>query len=261
MKYVQVVVLLLFTGSAHSQLRDTAISIYFENNSYQIDVGDRNELKSILNQNSQVLSLTGFADSVGSSKSNSVLVENRLRSVINLLNELDIDLKAVQIINGGEETLNYLSLALSRRVDIKMRVKNINANNGSIDKELIGIQIRKFNFLNHFQFEPDKAVLTVGSYPYVDELYNLLKTNEFELEIVGHVNYQSKRDKTYLQSLYDLSANRARVIYDLLLERGIQVNRMKYSGVGNSEPIIPNPKTDEEKRKNMRVEIKIISIH
>lgn len=83
----------------------------------------------------------------------------------------------------------------------------------------------------------------------------MLRTNDVAFEIIGHVNYQSKRDPAYLKDLYELSTNRAKVIYELLLEKGIRAERMSYRGVGNSEPVFRDPKNEEEKRKNMRVEI------
>lgn len=248
--------LLLFVFDARSQTIDTIFSIYFENNSYYLDIAQRNALKSTLKKNTQVLSIKGFADSIGQSKTNFILVDNRLKSTIAALKEMNVDLRATIIINGGEEILNNADLSLSRRVDIIIGIETTgNKNNDTNTKDFIETEINKFNSLAHFQFEPDKTILTFDSYQYIDELYEILKTNSIEFEIIGHVNYQSKRSQAYLKDLYELFTNRAKVIYELLLERGIKAERMSYRGVGNSEPIFKDPKNEDEKRKNMRVEI------
>lgn len=54
-----------------------------------------------------------------------------------------------------------------------------------------------------------------------------------------------------------LSEERAKTIYDFLIERGVPFQSMTFKGVGNSQMIFNNPKNDEEKRRNMRVEILI----
>jgi outer membrane protein OmpA-like peptidoglycan-associated protein len=45
------------------------------------------------------------------------------------------------------------------------------------------------------------------------------------------------------------------VIKDLLVENGIPVDHIKHRGVGNTQPIYPDPTNDEERKKNMRVEV------
>ncbi|HTM93677.1 MAG TPA: OmpA family protein [Flavisolibacter sp.] len=243
---------------ARAQTKDTLFSIYFENNSYYINITQRDALKNIINKNTPVFSIKGFADSVGQSKFNFILIENRLKSTVAFLKEINVDLRTTPIINGGEEVLNDAGLSLSRRVDIKIGIEttgNKNSYNNSYNKDSIKAEIKKFNSLAQFQFEPDKTILTFDSYQYIDDLYEILRTNDVAFEIIGHVNYQSKRDPAYLKDLYELSTNRAKVIYELLLERGIRAERMSYRGVGNSEPVFRDPKNEEEKRKNMRVEI------
>ncbi|MFL5787234.1 MAG: OmpA family protein, partial [Flavisolibacter sp.] len=118
--------------------------------------------------------------------------------------------------------------------------------------------INSFN-LDNIYFLPDRAIVTDESIPYINELANRLKTYKTEyFEIIGHVNYQSKKDSSQLQDLYLLSERRAKKIYDMLIEKGIPSSRMTYKGVGNSQPIYPNPINEDEKRKNMRLEVIIL---
>lgn len=257
MKLVFIIAFLLFFLSSKSQKSDTIISIYFENNSYQINPHYKQVLQNTLNKNVTIQSITGFTDSVGQIQSNLVLAQNRLQSTARILQELNINLDTIKVINAGEEVLPNAALFLSRRVDIKVNgltSKQVPEEN-VVDESLVRLKLRQFNSIENFHFEPDKAILTQDSYQYVDELYNILKNSNMKFEIIGHVNYQSVRDKTFLKSLYDLSSERAKAIYDLLNEKGIPSIRMTYRGVGNSQPIFSNPKSEEEKRKNMRVEI------
>ena len=80
-------------------------------------------------------------------------------------------------------------------------------------------------------------------------------------EITGHVNYflpKSLQNKPkLLEPVQKLSEERAKAVYELLVERGIPSQSMKYKGAGNTQMYFKNPKNDEEKRKNMRVEITV----
>ncbi|MBO9683604.1 MAG: hypothetical protein J7502_13200, partial [Flavisolibacter sp.] len=205
MKYLKLLILFLLVFKARSQTKDTLVSIYFENNSYYIDKTQRDALQNIINKNAKVLSIKGFADSVGQSNTNFILVENRLKSTVAFLKEINVDLRAAPIMNGGEEVLKDADLSLSRRVDIRIGIETTGNNDsnskGSYNKDSIKAEIKKFNSLALFQFEPDKTVLTFDSYQYIDDLYEMLRTTDLAFEIVGHVNYQSKRDAAYLKDL------------------------------------------------------------
>ncbi|RYG53580.1 MAG: hypothetical protein EOO01_04005, partial [Chitinophagaceae bacterium] len=78
-------------------------------------------------------------------------------------------------------------------------------------------------------------------------------------EVIGHVNYQSKRDQQFLKDLFVLSTKRAELVTQILTENGIPQNRLSHKDVGNTQPLISNPKTNDERRKNMPVLIKVFS--
>ena len=52
-----------------------------------------------------------------------------------------------------------------------------------------------------------------------------------------------------------LSTNRAKIVYDRLVEMGVDKNRLEYKGFGKSQLDIKNATTEEEHQKNRRVEI------
>jgi outer membrane protein OmpA-like peptidoglycan-associated protein len=113
--------------------------------------------------------------------------------------------------------------------------------------------------LENIYFYPDKPILLQESFPYLQELARQLKNSPVgAFEIIGHVNYQSQLDSTHLRDLYLLSELRAKAVYDYLLEFSIPATRMRYKGMGNSQPLFVSPKNEEEKRKNMRVQVVIM---
>ena len=48
--------------------------------------------------------------------------------------------------------------------------------------------------------------------------------------------------------------NRAKLVADYLISKGISENRISFQGFGGTQPIITNPLTEEERAVNRRVE-------
>lgn len=72
-------------------------------------------------------------------------------------------------------------------------------------------------------------IITQESIPYVQEVTRKLKTyHGVHFQIIGHVNYQSKKDSLFLQDLFKLSEERAKIIYELLIENGMAPEKLKY---------------------------------
>jgi len=57
--------------------------------------------------------------------------------------------------------------------------------------------------------------------------------------------------------LFILSVNRAKFIYDYLIQQGFDSTHLRYKGLGNASPVIAHPTTREESDKNMRVEVRV----
>jgi outer membrane protein OmpA-like peptidoglycan-associated protein len=87
-------------------------------------------------------------------------------------------------------------------------------------------------------------------------LCRFLKNNsDVSVEVGGHTN-NNPTDK-YAN---ELSTNRAKSVADWLIAQGIPSNRVQYKGYGKTQPIMPNTNA-EGRRKNQRVEIKILNIN
>lgn len=57
--------------------------------------------------------------------------------------------------------------------------------------------------------------------------------------------------------MFRLSAQRVRLVYEMLIDNGIPPARLSYKGMGNAEMLFPELNSNEERVKNMRVEVLI----
>ena len=108
--------------------------------------------------------------------------------------------------------------------------------------------------LKNVEYDFDSYSLKKSSYLQLSLLYDFLNLNKLvKIEIAGHTDNIGS-DKYNLL----LSINRAKSIYNYLVEKGISKDRLIFKGYGNSFPIVSNaPK--KAQCINRRTEIKIIS--
>lgn len=108
--------------------------------------------------------------------------------------------------------------------------------------------------LDEIYFAAGLAVILEESDPKLKRLRDFMILNPtVNIEIQGHVNddgnggIMSKR----------LSKRRAKRILNYLVESGISESRLSAVGFGNTKPVYKNPKNDDEKEANRRVELLI----
>jgi outer membrane protein OmpA-like peptidoglycan-associated protein len=110
--------------------------------------------------------------------------------------------------------------------------------------------------INELFFEADSSIITDISYPVLDEIFQFLLENPtVVIEIGGHTNNIPPHE--YCDKL---STSRARNVAEYLYSRGITGNRIASKGYGKRNPIATNL-TFDGRKKNQRVEIKIISVN
>jgi outer membrane protein OmpA-like peptidoglycan-associated protein len=237
----------------YSQItRDTSISIYFKTDSCKLD---NEQIKKLIDFSSvfHVKSITAYADTTGTEGYNLMLSKKRAVAAYKVLSERTDVLNKSMMTYMGEST-EQPELWENRRVQVIACQNPVTEmkENVKVDTQVV---VRSFD-LQYVFFLPDQAIVTQESIPYIKELAEILKAYKSEtFEIVGHINYQSRFDSTHLTDIYQLSERRAKVIYDYLESYGISPLRMTFKGVGNSRPIYPSPIDDEQRKKNMRVEI------
>lgn len=104
-------------------------------------------------------------------------------------------------------------------------------------------------------FEADSSTIKPESYAVLEEIYAFLNENDkVKIEIGGHTN--SLPEEAYCDKL---STARAKDIAEYLYDKGISQSRIAYKGYGKRQPVASN-QTVDGRRKNQRVEIKIVSM-
>ena len=89
----------------------------------------------------------------------------------------------------------------------------------------------------------------------LNKLYDLLNSNpKISIEISGHTDNTGNPQKNKT-----LSENRAKSVYNFLVQKGINPARLKFAGYGDTKPVAPNT-TEEGKQLNRRVEVKILNM-
>jgi OmpA-OmpF porin, OOP family len=108
--------------------------------------------------------------------------------------------------------------------------------------------------LENIQFETNKATLLPVSLPTLDSLFSQLQANQkVAIEINGHTDNIGAKELNQ-----SLSQKRAESVMQYLITKGIDKNRLKSNGFGDSQPLLPNT-TEENRAQNRRVEIKVLS--
>ncbi|MCB0549376.1 MAG: OmpA family protein [Phaeodactylibacter sp.] len=114
-----------------------------------------------------------------------------------------------------------------------------------------GLAIR----LDKLYFEADSSRIESESFEFLNEVYDFLDDNkDVVIEIGGHTNGLPPDD--YCDRL---STARAKAVADYLASKGIPRKRLQYKGYGKRQPVASN-KTQYGRRKNQRVEIKILEL-
>jgi outer membrane protein OmpA-like peptidoglycan-associated protein len=107
--------------------------------------------------------------------------------------------------------------------------------------------------LRNIFFKTGSSTLEKESESELQKLVGLLSNNpSMKIEISGHTDNVGDAKSNQL-----LSENRAKAVYDYLIEKRIASDRLSYKGYGMSQPIASND-TDEGRAQNRRTEFKIV---
>jgi len=125
----------------------------------------------------------------------------------------------------------------------------------SVDKvfEMEAVLAGNRLILNNVFFDFDQSELKSKSYNELEKLYQLLTDNEkIGIQIGGHTD--NVGDEVYNQKL---SEDRARVVLQYLVNKGISNERLDYKGFGSSRPVADN-NTEAGRAQNRRTEVQIL---
>jgi len=120
--------------------------------------------------------------------------------------------------------------------------------------ELSPIEIGNKVILNNIFFDTNKYDIKPDSKAELQKLIDFLTLNPtIHIEISGHTDDVGNNQLNQV-----LSQNRAKSVYQYLVNSGISPTRLVYKGYGETQPILPNT-SDENRSKNRRTEFKIIA--
>ena len=104
-------------------------------------------------------------------------------------------------------------------------------------------------------FEADSTDMTTESYPALNEIVDFMEESPtVVIEVGGHTNDVPPHE--YCDAL---STARAKSVADYISSKGIDANRVYFKGYGKRKPKFSN-RTADGRRKNQRVEIKILRL-
>ena len=141
---------------------------------------------------------------------------------------------------------------ISDKYDLCPNIPGVPENKGCppIQKEEIEIIKRAFSAL---EFESGKSIIKAISYPSLNELAELMKTQKmWKVQLSGHTDNTGNPEKNM-----ELSKNRTQAVKDYLIKQGVEQFRIPTEWFGQELPVADN-KTPAGRQKNRRVEMKIV---
>jgi len=248
------------------------ITVYFRFNDYKLNDISRSKIDSLLHTSAFVAyRIEAHCDSVGNHAYNDNLSMQRALSVKEYLTKNNVNDSLISINPMGERFPLFTnatdqSRALNRCVELyvtpikKLPVpKRANPSGDSI-LNLKNVNVGANLRLENINFEGGRHKLIPSSIPTLQQLLKTMKAYPtLEIEIHGYICCEKPGSDglDFDTRTNDLSVNRARVVYDYLVERGIEATRLSYKGFGANNKLVEE-KTEADRAINRRVEIKIV---
>ena len=263
MKKVLFLFVLLTSISGFAQKADT-FSVYFNLNkaelsNYANDYIDKLISNKLLVQG-QKLILLGYTDYLGSNGHNDSLSNTRAKNVEDYLLKAHFDKKDITLCLGKGKiertTIDKEGYAPDRKVQIIIdRTTHAVAKASVID--IANTKVNQTIALKNIFFVPGLSDILAISFPELEKLYQTLNDNKtLKIQIEGHICCLGPAEGN---DFNELSVQRAEAVYNFLISKGISPDRLKYIGLGTKDPVASPEITDEDRQKNRRVEIRILS--
>lgn len=277
MKYLVITcTFLLFSFSGYCGSKDT-FEVYFPFNVSKLGKEHQTYIDKLISKDSLLhsdkLMVLGYTDYVGGSAYNDTLSLLRAKNVRDYLMSAGFKEEDIKLCTGKgkidrNNTASKTGYAPDRKVQIIIDREEMEKTAPMPDdpggNDRIDIKRLKVNqafALYNIYFKLNKAILLPESEPDLQKLLEFMKQNPtVTVQVEGHVCCMGPIEGVDSRSKDgNLSENRAKAIYNYLVEKGIAKERMKYAGLANNNPVVRNEVTELDKRKNRRVEIRILS--
>jgi outer membrane protein OmpA-like peptidoglycan-associated protein len=107
--------------------------------------------------------------------------------------------------------------------------------------------------LNNIFFDVNKYEIKEKSRTELNKAVSFLSANPtVRVEISGHTDNSGSDSHNQ-----ELSKNRAKAVYDYLIQQGIDPDRLRYKGYGAQMPVVPND-SETNRQLNRRIEFKVL---
>ena len=114
--------------------------------------------------------------------------------------------------------------------------------------------------LENLYFVGNQPMLLESSKSELPKILKFMQQNPgMKIEIAGHVNRPGVPPVPKDSWDFRLSEDRAKTVYDYLIENGISNEKVSWKGYGNSQMIFPSvTSTQEQQAQNRRVEMRVL---
>ena len=279
MKRFVILILLFLMSNAWLFAQEKKIMVLFDFNKYEIPDSSLLKIAKILSQNNiDRILLEGHCDSVGSKVYNINLSNKRANEIKKLLVQNGVSKTAIKtcIGYGKEKPLNKNATEFERQLNRRVVVTIFENENLSkiIPSEKMNFKekpsiknqvltIGKNIVLENLLFIGGRHVIRPESKEVLEELFDLMDGNPtLEIEIQGHVCCTLDEPDGYDwdEGTHNLSENRAKAVYQFLIRKGLNGNRMIFKGYGGTQKINEEESTEELKSENRRVQFKVLKM-
>jgi outer membrane protein OmpA-like peptidoglycan-associated protein len=221
------------------------------------------------------IQVAAHCDSIGNHGYNDRLSVQRAESVKEYLVSTGLDESVFTKLEGYgkrqplNQNANEEERFLNRRVELIVQKVELEPDRGKLPEKTVTEIIRDTTtkvgttiVLRNLNFEGGRHIMLQRSMPILNELLEAMQQNpNLKIEIHGHVcctaTYLDGRDNDL--GTFDLSWQRAKVVYQFLIDKNVNADRMSFKGFGASQKLYPEERDAFEQEENRRVEIKIIS--
>jgi OOP family OmpA-OmpF porin len=161
-----------------------------------------------------------------------------------------------ELIAGEKAAYYYIDDVEVEKVKLNENPPVVNLTTYEVKEDTFNINDIKIDtaiVLNNIIFDFNKYDLLPQSFAEINKLYHLMQTNKgIRIKLEGHTDNIGG----YLFNL-QLSLKRVESVASYLIEKGINADRLEFSGYSYTIPIATN-KTEEGRKLNRRVAFKII---
>nr|WP_314496421.1 OmpA family protein [uncultured Chryseobacterium sp.] len=272
MKYFVPFFILLFCFKIEAQ---TITSIYFKNNSFDLDRESQKKLDSLAQLKSHLtFRVFGNANPLGNADSNKILSDRRAKTVTEYLKKrIGINCTLSSSVGLGiskqiNDNSTEILQARNRRVDIFIEKTLAVGEKISrkqypsfFDTKIETMKVKDTFSLPDVNFIGGRHVWLPKAKPKIDQLLKILKDNPtLEVELQGHIccDYENFDGEDQDFGTFNLSFTRADSIKEFLVKMGIDSQRVRAEGRGHLNPVIFPEVTEEDRTKNRRVELVLI---